>query len=375
MYIPMIDTLEFGVMVEMHAESKTALRTMLAEKKEEASRYRANNTSDKATIEIGYKTFEVMPNGKPFYAFLLHNTEYEIDTIQHDSKNPAHYPFKVKIKSEALWSMGPDIAYNNIIEWLENNFGHVETTKISRADLCCHTDAFSISHNEVKHFKGLFRKKSIEENNRNITGINFGRRGSLIYCRIYDKKLEVDTKLTKKWFYKVWADAGSDCLNAWNIEFELRRTLFVCYGLETVEDFFDHLKSIWIRCTHKWLVKTLFDRTRIENSTIDPVWEQISHVFDEFESLPLIKKEDQEEAGAKALIPQYAGLFTTIAAKRGLDESENASKELFEDIKKYYESKKGLSIEDVIAEKMALNCHRKGGDIDGKIDIYDQGSG
>ncbi len=365
----MIDYLSFGVFPLNYMEAITPMLDDLTAKKELAKDYQINKLSDKIIITISDMDFEVMPNGANGYAFILHNSEFQIQLMQYESKNPNFCPVKVYIKSEALWSRNPLIAYCFIYNWLEDAFGEIVDTKISRMDLCCHADTIQFEHIDISAFKGNFKKNNIHLCNRNISGIEFGVRSSLIFCRIYDKQLEVNETRTKLWFYEIWRNCDWNNNIVWNIEFELKRDFFTEFQIDSVEDAFSKIQSIWTHCTENWLVLTDNNRSRIENSSVNAEWQKVSAVFNDFESMPLIKREKQLQAEAEALLPSVVGYLTTYAARIN-NKNINQTMSNVVNIGNEYLNNKNSSFQKAIQEKIDLLSTTKGGEVIGKTDIH-----
>ena len=353
MLIPMIDYLSFSVDVEQYTNSINRYLDELNRLKNLAKEYSANKTTDKAVINIGGSTYEVLANGANGYAFILHNSEYEVKLAQFRSKNNNFNPIKIRVYSECLWSKGPAIAFNDIYVWVKENFGLIIDNKISRLDLCCHVDSLRIDYEMIGDFKGLYRQKNIREYNRAICGLEFGSRSCKVFCRIYDKTLEVIQKRTKLWFFDIWESNGLNTVQIWNVEFELKREFFKDYGIETVEDAVDYLNSIWKHCTEEWLVLTNNDKTRIENSSKNEVWQEISNSFSCYISKPLIKRVKQLEADADALIPATIGNITTVAARLGESNIIEAWAVIKEKGERYLK-RKSVTYKEQINEKISL---------------------
>jgi len=353
MNLPMIDYLSFSVDVAQYEVCLIRYLEELNKLKEAAKEYSTNKTNDKAIINIGGKAFEVLPNGTQGYAFILHNSEYEVKLSQFRSKNNNFYPIKVRAYSECLWSQGSEKAFNDIYVWITENFGQIIANKISRLDLCCHTDDLQINFDMIGDFKGLFRQKNIREYNRNASAVEFGSRSCKVYCRIYNKTLEVKQKRAKLWFFDIWEENGLDKQQVWNVEFELKREFFETYGINTVEDAFSRLSSIWAYCTAKWLVLTNNDKSRIENSAATEVWQQVSNAFQYYIGEPLIKREKQLRAEADALIPATIGNITTVAARLGIN-NPNEVFAVIEEKGEHYLRKKAITYEEKIDEKISL---------------------
>lgn len=317
MYLPMIDYLDFSADVEQYSECISRYLDELNTLKEMAKVYSANKTNDKAIIVIGGRTFNVFANGANGYAFILNNGEYQVKLAQFRSKNDNFNPIKIRIYSECLWSKGPVVAFTDIYDWVLKNFGMIIENKISRLDLCCHTHKLEIDYDMIGDFKGLYRRKNIREFNRAVNGLEFGSRNCKVFCRIYDKTLEIKQTNKKLWFLDIWEANELNKEKVWNVEFELKRDFFKDYGIESVEDAFNYINSMWKHCTEKWVVLTNNNKTRIENSSINDIWLDILNSFNCYVSRPLIKREKQLQADVDALIPATVGILTALAARMG----------------------------------------------------------
>jgi hypothetical protein len=202
---------------------------------------------------------------------------------------------------------------------LDAEIADYKCERLSRLDICCHTDVFSIKNEDINMFKGRYYNDNIYRYRRKISGMYFGS-GSTnkIYCRIYNKSLELTQRNHKKWFYDIWKKENGDCGSVWNIEFQLKREFLKEYSLDTVEQLIDCMGSIWDYLTQKWLVKVLDDRTRIENCSIDPRWQLIQKAFDSYKrKKEFIKKELQLKREAESMVPSIMGNISTYAAKIG----------------------------------------------------------
>lgn len=354
LYIPMIDTLSAKVDISNYENSTKELQEKLERKKEEAKLATTNQASIKITIQIGNFNFQVLPNGKMGYAYILHNELYEVNIAQFRSKNDDFYPIAIKIKAECLWAYSPERAWEIIISWVQNNIGNVIQDKLSRIDLCLHTDKLELTYADIETFKGTYFDENIYRFRRKINGMNFGSRANnKIYCRIYDKLLEVKQTGKKHWFFDVWKNAGSDCKNVWNIEFQINREFLKQYDIETVRDAFKRLKTLWKYCTEKWLVKVKLDHTRIERCSTDEVWIYVQNAFNDFKNEPLVKREVQLVADAEAIIPGTIGNITTFAARKGITDI-NLILNLIKHKGSDYLSYKDIDFKEAVLQKISL---------------------
>lgn len=317
MKIPMIDTLYCTFDIEGYPGIAETLLSELEKRKQQAQQNQADKAQASVFMHFGNMAFEVLPNGTAGFAYILHHPFYQIKIAQYRSANVAFLPVMVCIKSEALWCLSPEAAFADIYTLVNEYIGTVTANKVSRVDMCCHTDELDFASADIEHFKGNFRRTNIRFYNRALSGLEFGNRASKVYCRIYDKTLEMKQKGTKLWFHDIWRDHGWDESKAvWNVEFELKRDFFVERCVDDMEGLFASLAAIWHYLTDDWLVLTNHDRTRIENATINPIWQGISGLFDAYEGRPLVKREKQLNMDADALIPALNGYAKKIFALR-----------------------------------------------------------
>lgn len=354
MFLPMIDTLIASIDLENYDDVTDTLTEKLESKKNEAKQALTENSNKIVTIQIGDMTFQVLPNGKKGYAYILHNDFYEIDIAQYRNRNVDFYPINIKIKSNCLWSYGPDGAWNYITQWITENIGDIAINKLSRMDLCCHTDQFYLVEEDIQKFKGRYYTDTIYHFRRKLNAMTFGSSATgKIYCRIYDKHLEVEQKKVKKWFFEIWKNEGMNPEKVWNVEFQICREFLADHHINTVEDAFQRLKTLWEYCTRQWLVKIELDNQNISRCSTNLLWQQIQTAFDEFKSRELIKREKQLNYDAESMIPSTFGNITTYAAKIGIYDPAMVLTSLTRNGEKYLKSKK-LDFKKVVSKKESL---------------------
>lgn len=356
MKLPMIDWLSFTIDIQDYQKVCEELLTLLEIHKTEAQELRAKNSSDKVTIQIGQETFEVLPNGHANYAYILHNKFLEVRFAKYRSRQPESYPIFVHFKSEFLWCVGPENAWDWFCFWTEYHFGKMASNKINRADLCCHCDDISFVSDDIENFKGRYAKSQIYLTERELTGIEFGSRNSgTVFARIYNKSLEVVQTKTKTWFYDIWQKREFNPDKVWNIEFELKREFFKQSGIENVNDFFERLQDLWRYCTVKWLNMIYPNNSRSERCPITMEWLLLQDAFNVFKSTNLISRHHQAQAEKQALVPSAMGYITAYGALCGINDPELAAESLISEGLKFL-SNKNTSFGDVVNQKRRLRC-------------------
>jgi hypothetical protein len=360
MNIPMVDTLCISIDItnygfkDLDERLQIDILPYLAEQKEEAKIKYSENMNYKHLVEIGGQSFQLLQNGSKGYAYILHNDAYEVKLAQARSKSENIFPCFIKIKQEYLWSKGVQASWDIMKEWLTKNIGEIKTTKVSRIDICCHTDELQLKDTDIDTFEGRYRTDTIYRHKRQIATMCFGSRSTgTLLCRIYDKTLEVTQKKQKMWFFDVWHKKGLNLNNVWNIEFEINREFLKEIKLDSIEDVLGNLKSLWQYCTATWLQKKVLDATRIERCSLDPRWESIQKAFDSFEGKTLVTREQQQEASALALIPGTIGNITSFAARADITNIDRVFDMIKSQGAKYLHSM-DKSYQKAISDKMAL---------------------
>jgi|LFRM01.1.fsa_nt_gb hypothetical protein len=354
MKIGMIDTLIYSNDIDDYDVCCRDLLDKLEECKQDAKLNLRENSAEKVLIRIGDMEFEVLPNGKKGYAYILHNSFYELDLAQYRSKNMNFNPMMVKIKSEALWCRGAINAYKELQLWTEKNIGKIIENKITRIDLCCHIDNFKLNDNDIDKFKGQYYTDTIYRYRRKINAMTFGSSATgKLYCRIYDKVLEIKQKKQKTWFYQVWKNEGLKEDQVWNIEYQIMRDFLKERNISTVEETINYIPEIWKYCTEKFVVKHNNDNKNITRCTLATEWLEIQKTFEAVEYKEFIKREDQLKADAEAIVPSCYGYITTYAARSGIMNSDLVLEKIKKEGEKYLKEK-GKGFKEMVVKKRSL---------------------
>lgn len=341
-----IDTLYVLIDIENYENSSAKILEFLKKEKEKAKLLLSNNSNLKHLISINDISFELLPNGSKGYAYILHNSGYEIKISQFKSGIESFSPVQIRISSEYLWSKGFIQSWNIIKIWIEETFGKIKKNKISRVDICTHTSDIDFIEDYQSSYKGAFKKTGVTYTGNNINCLTFGsRKGKNIYCRIYNKTLEIKETKRKSWFTDIWLRNNLDIENVWNLEFELKSEFLREFNITTIEDLENRLKDIWHYCTKEWLVKVNRINTRIERCPINEKWQEIQQAYDNFLSKGIIKREKQIDMEADTLIPNIVGNITSYSARKNIICIDNAFENLYKNTKEY------LAIKNTTFEK------------------------
>lgn len=353
-YVSNIDTIYILIYIANYENSASKILSYLAEEKEKAKLTAISNALSKHTISINGMTFELLPNGTGNYAYILHNNGYEVNIAQFQPSISNFSPIRIRISSDYLWAYGISQSWGIIYNWITETFGNIEIDKVSRVDLCSHVSDIDFITNYDTSYKGNFKNKQTFYSGNNINCITFGsRKNKNIYCRIYNKTLEIREKRHKTWFLPIWQENKLNIDNVWNVEFELKSELLRSLNVISVNDTINHLQDLWKYCTCQWLQK--IDRTnkKTERCNINANWINIQNNFDNFSSIGLIERKKQIQLDASILVPSIAGNITSYSARNNKINMTEALDILSKDIKKYLHNK-NTSFEKEVKNKQSI---------------------
>lgn len=355
--IPNVDTVY--ILADIENFDKIEILNYFKEEKEKAL-LAATNNANKHLIIINNMTFQLLPNGSQGYTYILQNKLYEVKIAQKRAKLENFYPIQIRIKSENLWSNGLINSWSIIYNWIVENFGNIIRHKVCRLDLCCHiADVdFITDYNEV--YKGKFKKKELFYSGNKPNAITFGsRKNKGIYCRIYNKTLEIQETKNKSWFNEIWKRNNMNINNVWNVEFELKGDILREFNLLEVKDIYNHLQDLWTYCTTKHLIKVERVNTRIERCPVSTDWKEIQTAYDKFNSVGLIERRKQVDIEANTLIPTIIGYITSYSARKGDADINTAFNKIFKDSQKFLKNKE-TDFEKEVKNKMLLIDKKRG---------------
>lgn len=353
-YISNIDTICILIDTENYEQLSANIIKLLEKEKELAKSNYTKDTNYKHLITINDLSFYLSPNGSKGYSYILQNNGFQINVAQFRSKLENFSPIQVRISSEYLWAYGVSNSWSIVHNWIVETFGNITIEKVFRVDLCSHISDMDFITNYSLVYKGDFKKRQIFYTGNNISAITFGSRKSKnIYCRIYNKTLEIQEMKHKSWFYEIWENNGLNIYNVWNIEFEIKSECLRQFDITTIEDVLKHLQSLWQYCTTKWLVKVDRINERIERCPVNADWLSIQKNYNNFHSLGLIKAEKQISSDANILVPNIVGNITSYSARKRKININEAFSNLYFETKKYL-LHKDTCFEDEVNRKMAF---------------------
>ncbi len=355
-FISNIDTICILLDIENYEEIAQDTLELLEIEKEKTKKQLISNSLYKNYIKVGNMNFEILSVGTKGYSYILQNSAYKIYVSKYLPKLRAFAPIQIRISSEYLWSAGINETWSIIYNWVVENFGNVIREKVCRLDLCTHVSNIEFTTNFENTYKGQYKKCQIFRTNDKINAITFGsRQNKNIYCRIYNKTLEIQEKKHKNWFYDIWKNNNMSTDNVWNIEFEIKSEFLNKFNIITVNDVLLHIKDLWEFCTTKWLIKIDNTNTRKERCKTNSDWEKIQNAFFYLPNTGLIARNKQLNMDADILIPTIAGFIISYATKKQLKTLEETINKIGNEMIKYLDNKSTSFRYEINKKSLSLN--------------------
>lgn len=355
-----IDTIYILVDIENYENMSNKLLNHLYEEKEIAKARLTDNSTYVHMININNMVFQIKPSGAPGYLYILQNNGFEVKIAQARSKLDAFYPIQIRISSEYLWTYGLNTCWSIIYNWVSETFGNIIDDKIYRIDLCCHiSDVDFITDYDIS-YKGHYKKTQIFNTGRTVNCLKFGSRNSKnIYCRIYNKTLEIREKKHKTWFNDIWTSSNLNIDNVWNVEFEIKSEFLRKFNINSMNDIYNHLGDLWEYCTKEFVVKIDRINNKVERCPINHDWLEIQNAYSNFISSGLIERNKQVQLDAKVLIPSITGFITSYSARKGNKNLSTAFNSIYKDMQRYLKQK-NTNFENEVNYKSSLLTDKGG---------------
>ena len=322
-----------------------------------------NNAKEKAKAPtfkssgylINFKKIDLVmsPAGKKPYTYVLLNDDFTLKLAKEVSNGRFPEIF-IELRSQFLWRLGYRHIYGFIKEWV-STWAEIKSDVVSRADLS--TDIKGFPDIKIKNIVSRARKgKSylqlipiqqgeIYYYGSKITGWVFGS-GPLM-MRIYDK-LSESKIVHKEWFHDLWKQGGWDGeSDVTRVEIQMRREFLKDFNVTTFESFEESLGDIFRYITQDWftLRKPSGDKNR-SRWPVTPFWSEVQASINNFGQIYGLARGRIKEVKENILIPQIAGLITSIGAIK----DNFAFEDLRYEVNRHYR-KKGQTMAEAIAEK------------------------
>lgn len=279
----------------------------------------AQSVSDGAPLSVhvdglGLVVYEVKPNGSNGHEWVIVNREHAI-TLGRWQEPKQRPSASVDIRSEALWTHGPDAALDRALSLFRSFGASIERLLPSRVDMCVDVLVrerdwrFELQDQFVTRARQLAAYRS----NATLSGFSIG--SGDISARLYDKPLEIASKSKKLWMYPIWGiDQVPPDHRVIRVEFQLRREALKELGLVAWDDVPAKLPGLWAYCTTKWL--RLVDDPALHHTqqTLLPWWEVVANGFAGSQGATPLVREEAVEADLVRNAQQAIGNLISVLA-------------------------------------------------------------
>jgi hypothetical protein len=283
-----------------------------------------NEILDVAQFNLGESSFHVGPTAWGKYPIYLESKEGRIGFTQ-----SAHLPgVRLQIRSEFLHSVGPDKA----LSWFSrilNDADVLTDWKLSRLDLYVDIQGWTPQLQDFELFITRANAKTMYKDQGVITGFGFGKRGSTMNARLYNKTEQMKAS-NKSWTELLWGDTYDKSKDVWRMEFEFPSTLLRNFGIESANEGLANVEGLWAYAVEEWMTHRL--PTNDSNTSrwpVSEVWKSIQNAKLRGESVPMERIQEVQSADSKeGLIAAVVGYITSYASFTSASTLEEALREV-----------------------------------------------
>jgi hypothetical protein len=285
----------------------------------EASRVRAEGSSDPERFSLGDLDLIVQPRGWGKYRYSLDH-EHARFGLTTSVELP---PLRVQPRSEFLHAVGPDKALSWVYSALEPVVNGLHLSA-ARLDLYADWQGWELAAEDRTRFACRARRLDTHEEGDAFTGIEFGRRKTgTITARIYDKTRQVEHK-GLDWWTDVWGSRYDGSGRVLRVEFELGRQGLRQFGVESAMGAISSAPGIWKSLTANWLSyrDPSDDQTR-SRWPVAAEWLLVSEAEFAANAVGLERIREAKQAGSlRKLMPLLSGVLASFGALVGAEDVE-----------------------------------------------------
>tara|TARA_R110002110_G_scaffold258135_1_gene474043 strand:- start:2027 stop:3163 length:1137 start_codon:yes stop_codon:yes gene_type:complete len=246
-------------------------------------------------VTLGSERFLLKPYGKKPYKYVLANDAFQIALAERLKPSAS-----VQFMSKALWHEGADALHARILAWAESLNAHMyKMESISRADWAFDFHLPSVDFAE-DHFASRARKDNTWRDAGRVQTFQFGTGDTVV--RVYDKVAEIEQASSKIWFHDIWArpladlgigdrPTGTDGINVWRVEFQVRRDRLRDGGIITYTDLTelagDLLRDLAYR--HTTLRCPIGDDSNKARWPLHPLWDALQTAIEDMPAQGLLR--------------------------------------------------------------------------------------
>ena len=278
---------------------------------------------DKDTsVFIGNREGEerLLLNLKPFghkgHEWVLLGEEYAL-SIGNWLEPKSRPSINATIRSETLWSRGPEKAVDILLNLLRLSGAHIQTVKPSRVDLC--VDYLMPEKRWSKNLERYMVKRATKCSSFTLhnvfSGFSIGQKK--LVGRLYDKPLEIRQRSQKLWMYDVWGlDSVPEGYRIVRVEGQFRREVIKELGIDSASDLFRCLDNLWAYFTRIWLkFQNNPGKHHLARKTL-PFWATIQNGFYGVQNARPLLRCQVSNAREKQLAAQNYGTLGSLIALR-----------------------------------------------------------
>ncbi len=217
----------------------------------------------------------------------------------------------------ALHSLGPQ----GTVLWAENFLdacGIEASLHVSRLDLHSDWHGIEVKANERSNFVTYSDKRSLYEVGEELSGLNFGKRGGALFCRIYDKTRESNAKGTD-WWPDVWGPNYDPARKVMRVEFEFSRAGLVEFGVDTPGHALAKAPELWAYATCSWLsLRVPTDDETRSRWPVDARWQHVQRSSLAGGCAPAVRiRAGQREGEMRTYRKLATGVLSSMAVPMG----------------------------------------------------------
>ncbi len=274
---------------------------------------------DPVLLEVGEVSLRVAPHAFNRYPICLKSPHAQIGLSA--SKNMP--PMYVQLRARALHGKGVEES----LAWLDavaSLFGVPGDWRPSRVDLFCDVQGWNLTPEDRLAFVCRASAQTMYETRGQLTGFTFGKRGSDVSARGYNKTIELEHS-DAKWWPELWGSAYNPAEPVWRIEFEFRRECLADFRINDTETLLESLGDLWEYGT-RWLShrEPGLDSNR-SRWPLSEEWAFVAESGLRQATLELSRIRRAERAARlEALLPQFRGLLASVGSRLGARTLEQA---------------------------------------------------
>jgi hypothetical protein len=226
--------------------------------------------------------------------------------------------------AKSLWTSGMDAVVDGIINLLSEFGATIDKVQVSRCDLAAD---FYIDGGLTYDFLRSHRVSRSKAGNQyeydaTLETYYVGTKSAPLQARIYDKFKAVMKRPESAFFLNLWGGP----VEAWRVEFQIRRAKLREFGIHTIDDLKAHSGGLWSYLTNDWLSFRLADSTNTKRRTVHPWWQAVQNLADLFGPACTLTRDlsDMPKVPADWYIAHIAGCMPALAARLGIASFQEA---------------------------------------------------